>query len=132
MQISLIFQAVVSEVPEIILRCISRDEAAMAVAQKAFKALYDNASSNLHISANLAILVAIRDVCKLVVKELTSWVCLLAFQVFIILRYITLLCALVQLLLIVLHKYATITCHNTYHISTTSNLFPIVEATDKI
>uniref|UniRef100_A0A1J3EG21 CCR4-NOT transcription complex subunit 1 n=1 Tax=Noccaea caerulescens TaxID=107243 RepID=A0A1J3EG21_NOCCA len=67
-------QAVVSEVPEIILRCISRDEAALAVAQKAFKALYENASSNLHISANLAILVAIRDVCKLVVKELTSWV----------------------------------------------------------
>ncbi|XP_022553233.2 CCR4-NOT transcription complex subunit 1 isoform X1 [Brassica napus] len=67
-------QAVVSEVPEIILRCISRDEAALAVAQKAFKALYENASSNLHISANLAILVAIRDVCKRVVKELTSWV----------------------------------------------------------
>ncbi|EOA39181.1 hypothetical protein CARUB_v10012145mg [Capsella rubella] len=67
-------QAVVSEVPEIILRCISRDEAALAVAQKAFKALYENASSNLHVSANLAILVAIRDVCKLVVKELTSWV----------------------------------------------------------
>ncbi|KAH0905329.1 hypothetical protein HID58_037156, partial [Brassica napus] len=67
-------QAVVSEVPEIILRCISRDEAALAVAQKAFKALYDNASSNLHVSANLAILVAVRDVCKRVVKELTSWV----------------------------------------------------------
>lgn len=73
---SLIFQAVVSEVPEIILRCISRDEAAFAVAQKAFKALYENASSSLHVSANLAILVAIRDVCKRVVKELTSWVCL--------------------------------------------------------
>ncbi|XP_019098237.1 PREDICTED: CCR4-NOT transcription complex subunit 1-like isoform X9 [Camelina sativa] len=67
-------QAVVSEVPEIILRCISRDEAAFAVAQKAFKALYENASINLHVSANLAILVAIRDVCKRVVKELTSWV----------------------------------------------------------
>ncbi|VVA89571.1 unnamed protein product [Arabis nemorensis] len=67
-------QAVVSEVPEIILRCISRDEAALAVAQRAFKALYENASSNLNVSANLAILVAIRDVCKLVVKELTSWV----------------------------------------------------------
>ncbi|KAL1217144.1 hypothetical protein V5N11_021478 [Cardamine amara subsp. amara] len=67
-------QAVVSEVPEIILRCISRDEAAFAVAQKAFKALYENASSSLHVSANLAILVAIRDVCKRVVKELTSWV----------------------------------------------------------
>ncbi|KAL0654744.1 LOW QUALITY PROTEIN: hypothetical protein Bca4012_097435 [Brassica carinata] len=67
-------EVVVSEVPEIILRCISRDEAALAVAQKAFKALYENASSSLHVSANLAILVAIRDVCKRVVKELTSWV----------------------------------------------------------
>lgn len=75
------FQAVVSEVPEIILRCISRDEAAFAVAQKAFKALYENASSNLHVSANLAILVAIRDVCKRVVKELTSWVCLQLFKI---------------------------------------------------
>ncbi|AAC24379.1 Similar to yeast general negative regulator of transcription subunit 1 [Arabidopsis thaliana] len=75
-------KAVISEVPEIILRCISRDEAAFAVAQKAFKALYENASSNLHVSANLAILVAIRDVCKRVVKELTSWVCLQPFQDF--------------------------------------------------
>ncbi|KAF3532457.1 hypothetical protein DY000_02040374, partial [Brassica cretica] len=38
-----------SEVPEIILRCISKDEAALAVAQ-----------SSLHVSANLAILVTIR------------------------------------------------------------------------
>ncbi|GAY41902.1 hypothetical protein CUMW_062890 [Citrus unshiu] len=67
-------QGVISEVPEIILRCISRDEAALAVAQKVFKGLYENASNNLHFSAHLAILAAIRDVCKLVVKELTSWV----------------------------------------------------------
>ncbi|XP_019058124.1 PREDICTED: CCR4-NOT transcription complex subunit 1 isoform X2 [Tarenaya hassleriana] len=67
-------QAVVSEVPEIILRCVSRDEAALAVAQKAFKALYENATSSLHVSANLGILAAVRDVCKRVVKELTSWV----------------------------------------------------------
>ncbi|KAG2330368.1 hypothetical protein Bca52824_001548 [Brassica carinata] len=40
-------QVVVSEVPEIILTCISRDEAALAVAQEAFKALYENASSSL-------------------------------------------------------------------------------------
>jgi CCR4-NOT transcription complex subunit 1 len=93
MQISLIFQAVISEVPEIILRCISRDEAAFAVAHKAFKELYENASSNLHVSANLAILVAIRDVCKRVVKELTSWVCLQPFQDF------TSLMCFVQLLL---------------------------------
>lgn len=28
------FQGVIAEVPEIILRCVSRDEAALAVAQK--------------------------------------------------------------------------------------------------
>ncbi|KAG5037361.1 hypothetical protein JHK86_018201 [Glycine max] len=67
-------QGVISEVPEIILRCVSRDEAALAVAQKVFRGLYDNASNNIHVSAHLAILTAIRDVCKLAVKELTSWV----------------------------------------------------------
>ncbi|XP_022979316.1 CCR4-NOT transcription complex subunit 1-like [Cucurbita maxima] len=68
------FQGVIAEVPEIILRCVSRDEAALAVAQKVFKVLYDNASNTFHVGAHLAILIAIRDVCKLVVKELTSWV----------------------------------------------------------
>ncbi|KAJ4954224.1 hypothetical protein NE237_031056 [Protea cynaroides] len=67
-------QSIIAEVPEIILRCISRDEAALAVAQKVFKSLYENASNSVHVGAHLAILVAIRDVCKLVVKELTSWV----------------------------------------------------------
>ncbi|CAA7410810.1 unnamed protein product [Spirodela intermedia] len=67
-------QGVVAEVPEIILKCVSRDEAALAVAQKVFRSLYENASNNLHVSSHLAILSAIRDVCKLVVKELTSWV----------------------------------------------------------
>ncbi|CAK7347840.1 unnamed protein product [Dovyalis caffra] len=67
-------QGVVAEVPEIILRCVSRDEAALAVAQKVFKGLYENASNDFHVNACLAILSAIRDVCKLVVKELTSWV----------------------------------------------------------
>ncbi|KAK1305818.1 hypothetical protein QJS10_CPA10g00894 [Acorus calamus] len=65
---------IIAEVPEIILRCISRDEAALAVAQKVFKSLYENASNNIHVSSHLAILTSIRDVCKLVVKELTSWV----------------------------------------------------------
>ncbi|XP_043718243.1 CCR4-NOT transcription complex subunit 1-like isoform X3 [Telopea speciosissima] len=67
-------QGVIAEVPEIILRCISRHEAALAVAQKVFKSLYENASNSVHVGAHIAILVAIRDVCKLVVKELTSWV----------------------------------------------------------
>ncbi|XP_072071878.1 uncharacterized protein [Arachis hypogaea] len=39
-----------------------------------FKGLYDNVSNNTHVGAHLAILTAIRDVCKLAVKELTSWV----------------------------------------------------------
>ncbi|XAR63221.1 hypothetical protein NMG60_11023087 [Bertholletia excelsa] len=67
-------QGIVNEVPGIILRCVSRDEAALAVAQKAFKGLYENASNNGHVTAHLAILAAIRDVSKLVVKELTSWI----------------------------------------------------------
>ncbi|KAM7260736.1 hypothetical protein ACFE04_026211 [Oxalis oulophora] len=67
-------QGVVAEVPEIILRCVSRDEAALALAQKVFKGLYENTSNSFHVGAHLAILAAIRDVCKLVVKELTSWV----------------------------------------------------------
>ncbi|KAL8091899.1 uncharacterized protein LOC141692281 isoform X1 [Apium graveolens] len=67
-------QAIVAEVPGIIVRCISRDEAALAVAQKVFKGLYENESNNAHVGAQLAILAAIRDVSKLVVKELTSWV----------------------------------------------------------
>ncbi|CAA0842704.1 transcription regulators [Striga hermonthica] len=67
-------QGVIAEVPLVIMRCISRDEAALAVAQKAFKGLYENASNSSHVVAHLAILAAIRDVSKLVVKELTSWV----------------------------------------------------------
>lgn len=39
-----------------------------------FKGLYENGSNNIHVGAHLTILAAIRDVCKLVVKELTSWV----------------------------------------------------------
>ncbi|CAN4125895.1 unnamed protein product [Withania somnifera] len=67
-------QALIAEVPSIILKCISRDEAALAVAQKAFKGLYENATNSAHVGAHLAILSSIRDVSKLFVKELTSWV----------------------------------------------------------
>ncbi|XP_075501008.1 uncharacterized protein LOC142539437 isoform X2 [Primulina tabacum] len=67
-------EGVIAEVPAVILRCISRDEAALAVAQKAFKGLYEKAANRAYVSAHLAILAAIRDVSKLVVKELTSWV----------------------------------------------------------
>ncbi|KAL5999839.1 hypothetical protein ACLOJK_038126 [Asimina triloba] len=67
-------QGVIAEVPEIILRCVNRDEAALAVAQKVFKSLFENSSNSIHVASHLAILATIRDVCKLVVKELTSWV----------------------------------------------------------
>ncbi|KAL5812656.1 hypothetical protein ACOSQ3_027606 [Xanthoceras sorbifolium] len=67
-------QGVIAQIPEIILKCANRDEVALAVAQKVFKSLYENASNALHVGAHLSILVAIRDVCKFVVKELTSWV----------------------------------------------------------
>ncbi|KAL8512066.1 hypothetical protein ACS0TY_018503 [Phlomoides rotata] len=59
----------------VILRCISPDEAPLAAAQKAFKGLYENASNSALVDAHLVILAAIRDVSKLVVKELTSMVC---------------------------------------------------------
>lgn len=67
-------QSIIAEVPGVILKCISRDEAALAVAQKVFKGLYENAANTAHVGAHLAMLAAIRDVSKLVVKELTSWV----------------------------------------------------------
>nr|CAB3500171.1 unnamed protein product [Digitaria exilis] len=67
-------QAVIAEVPDILVRCVSRDEAALAVAQKVFRSLYENASKSTFVTWLLATLVAVRDVCKLVVKELTSWV----------------------------------------------------------
>uniref|UniRef100_A0A0E0F0Y0 CCR4-Not complex component Not1 C-terminal domain-containing protein n=1 Tax=Oryza meridionalis TaxID=40149 RepID=A0A0E0F0Y0_9ORYZ len=67
-------QSVIVEVPDILLKCVSRDEAALAIAQKVFRSLYDNASNSNYVTWLLAALVAIRDVCKLVVKELTSWV----------------------------------------------------------
>ncbi|XP_051196211.1 uncharacterized protein [Lolium perenne] len=67
-------QSVIAEVPDILYRCVSRDEAALAMAQKVFRNLYENASKGTSVTGILATLVAICDVCKLVVKEITSWV----------------------------------------------------------
>ncbi|KAL9690797.1 hypothetical protein QQ045_011207 [Rhodiola kirilowii] len=67
-------QGVIAEVPEILRRCVSRDEAALDMAQMALKGMYENALSSLPISSHLTILAAISDLCKLVSKELTSWV----------------------------------------------------------
>ncbi|XP_076917682.1 uncharacterized protein LOC143577845 isoform X1 [Bidens hawaiensis] len=67
-------QSVIGEVPGVILRCISRDEAALAVAQKVFQGLYENVANTAHVNAHLAMLTAIRDASKLVFNQLTSWV----------------------------------------------------------
>ncbi|XP_019188947.1 PREDICTED: CCR4-NOT transcription complex subunit 1-like [Ipomoea nil] len=67
-------QGAIAEVPAIILRCKSQDEAALAVARKVFKGLYENASNIGHVSVHLAMLCSICDISKVVVKELTSWV----------------------------------------------------------
>lgn len=40
-----------------------------------FKRLFEKTSNQMHVIVHLGILEAIRDVCKRVVKELTSWVC---------------------------------------------------------
>ncbi|XP_022731102.1 CCR4-NOT transcription complex subunit 1-like isoform X15 [Durio zibethinus] len=68
---------VVFQIPKIILKCVSQDEAALAIAQKVFKSLYENASNSSHVGSHISIIAAIRDVCKLVVKEVTSWVSVL-------------------------------------------------------
>jgi CCR4-NOT transcription complex subunit 1 len=50
-------------------------EAALAVAQKVFKRLYEGpAGGRLHITTHLALLEHIRDVHQRLVKELTTWV----------------------------------------------------------
>ncbi|XP_048534491.1 CCR4-NOT transcription complex subunit 1-like isoform X2 [Triticum urartu] len=67
-------QSVIAEVPDILHRCVKRDEAALLIAQKVFRSLYENASKSTYLTWLLATLAAIRDVCKLIVKEITSWV----------------------------------------------------------
>ncbi|KAI5070413.1 hypothetical protein GOP47_0014756 [Adiantum capillus-veneris] len=67
-------QSLVMEVPEVISQCVSKDEAALSFSQKAFKRLYENVTSTLHVATYLAVLACIRDVCNRVVKEITSWV----------------------------------------------------------
>ncbi|KAI3898173.1 hypothetical protein MKX03_015028 [Papaver bracteatum] len=46
----------------------------MAVAGKVFESLFGDASNSAHFYAQIATMVAIGDVCKLVVEELTNWV----------------------------------------------------------
>ncbi len=60
------------------LSCVNNTAVFISVvcglARQVFKRLYENTTSNVHVSVHLAILESIRDVCKRVVKELTSWV----------------------------------------------------------
>ncbi|CAH1416094.1 unnamed protein product [Lactuca virosa] len=67
-------QSVICEVPVVVLRCINKDEAALALAQTVFESLYENAANYVHVNAELDILAGVCDVSKLVRRELTSWV----------------------------------------------------------
>ncbi|KAI3796684.1 hypothetical protein L1987_39363 [Smallanthus sonchifolius] len=67
-------QSLSAEVRAVILKCIRKDEAALAVAQNVFEGLYENAFNAANINSRLTILAAICDVNKLVGKELTGWV----------------------------------------------------------
>ncbi|XP_052626863.1 uncharacterized protein LOC111896007 [Lactuca sativa] len=67
-------QSVICEVPVVVLRCINKDEAALALAQTVFESLYENAANYVHVIADLDILAGVCDVSKLVRRELTSWV----------------------------------------------------------
>lgn len=66
-------QGVISEVPDFILKCINRDEARLAIAQKIFKSLYENSSNSVLTSTYLSMLAAICESNKFLVKELTEW-----------------------------------------------------------
>eukprot|EP00850_Spirogloea_muscicola_P015627 SM000121S26024 [mRNA] locus=s121:298001:312953:- [translate_table: standard] len=66
-------RVLVQEITDVMLQSVTRDEVALAIAQKVFKILYE--TSNLaHSTIYIAILEHVCDICKLVVKELTSWV----------------------------------------------------------
>eukprot|EP00898_Chlorokybus_atmophyticus_P005844 jgi/Chlat1/6260/Chrsp44S05774 len=67
-------RALIAEIPDHISQAVSRDEAALAIAQKVFNRLYEHANSRIHIFVHLTILEAVRDTCKRVDKQLTSWV----------------------------------------------------------
>eukprot|EP01048_Picozoa_sp_COSAG05_P025172 COSAG05_NODE_6279_length_986_cov_1.613303_2_plen_216_part_01 len=63
----------ISQVQSIVSQCITRDECAISVAQRVFKRMYDN-EARLAVEASLAVLESVRDVCKKMTKELTTWV----------------------------------------------------------
>jgi CCR4-NOT transcription complex subunit 1 len=68
-------RAALTEVREILRQAQSTGEASLAVAQKAFKRLYEGPEgSGVHVSVHLLLLESIRDVNQRLTKELTQWV----------------------------------------------------------
>lgn len=57
----------------------------LVLLKQIFQRLYEHSTSHLHVLVHLTILEAIRDVCKRVGKELTSWVSLCLFPRFLVL-----------------------------------------------
>eukprot|EP00850_Spirogloea_muscicola_P021681 SM000258S09097 [mRNA] locus=s258:124363:135751:+ [translate_table: standard] len=66
-------RVLVQEMTDVILQSVNRDEVALGTAQKVFKSLFE-ITTLAHSTIYIAILEQIRDICKPVVKELTSWV----------------------------------------------------------
>ena len=60
------------KIPQILQQSLTRDETALAIAQRIFKRLYET-DRGLSTEMLLAVLDNIKDVCKKLVKELTSW-----------------------------------------------------------
>eukprot|EP01113_Clastostelium_recurvatum_P016806 TRINITY_DN1971_c0_g1_i2.p1 TRINITY_DN1971_c0_g1~~TRINITY_DN1971_c0_g1_i2.p1 ORF type:complete len:2308 (-),score=670.74 TRINITY_DN1971_c0_g1_i2:313-7236(-) len=61
-------------VPLVVSQALSRNEVALATAQKVFSSLYESGASPLHQEAYLAILEALRNASNKVVPELTNWI----------------------------------------------------------
>lgn len=66
--------SVVNEVPAIVSRCVKREEAALGIAQKVVKLLYESVGKRLHFTAYLAMLEGLKDVTPRLTKELAGWV----------------------------------------------------------
>jgi CCR4-NOT transcription complex subunit 1 len=60
------------KIPQVLQQSVTRDETALAIAQRIFKRLYET-DRGLSTEMLLAVLDNIKDVCKKLVKELTSW-----------------------------------------------------------
>lgn len=66
-------RSAVAEVHMSALKVSNTEDAALAMAQKVFKRLFDKPGSRLHVGANVAILEGLHELSKRVVKEVTGW-----------------------------------------------------------